>query len=239
MLANPKSTHAVLLRKVTKEYRNDGSNCLALRGIELEIMRGDYVGITGKSGSGKTTLLNMITGIDRPTNGTVSLAGIPVNDMKESAMAALRCANVGIVFQFYQLLPGLTIEENILLPMDFARTMSRKEKKVRTEDLLERTGISDQAHKLPSMLSGGQQQRAAIARALANDPIIIVADEPTGNLDSGNAEAIYQIFDNLVSVGKTVILVSHDPGISTRVKRIVSLKDGLIVSDSAGGKLYA
>ena len=227
---------SVLLEAVRKEYRSGASVCPALRGIDLAIRRGEYVGITGKSGSGKTTLLNMITGIDRPTGGSVRLSGKLVNGLSESAMAVLRGAHVGIVFQFYQLLPGLSVAENIMLPMDFAGLGSSRQKNERTALLLERVGIADQARKLPGTLSGGQQQRAAIARALANDPDFLVADEPTGNLDSASAEAVYELFDSLVAEGKTVILVSHDPGIAARVERVVCLKDGLIVSDSAGGR---
>jgi putative ABC transport system ATP-binding protein len=239
--AGVKNTHgggrgSVILEKVSKEYSKGASACVALRGIDLEIGSGEYVGITGKSGSGKTTLLNMITGIDRPSGGSVSLAGRRVADLSESAMALLRGRQIGIVFQFYQLLPGLSIEENVMLPMDFAGTMQGKRKRVRAGELLARMGISDQAGKLPNALSGGQQQRAAIARALANDPGMLVADEPTGNLDSANAEGVYRLFDGLVAEGKTIILVSHDPGIADRVERVVSLQDGLIVSDRRGGR---
>jgi putative ABC transport system ATP-binding protein len=222
---------AVRLEGVRKEYGKGPGAFAALRGIDLEVGVGEYLGITGKSGSGKTTLLNLITGIDRPTEGIVRLGGRLVNGLSENAMAALRGKGIGIVFQFYQLLPSLSIEENVMLPMDFAGARGARAKRERARALLERMGISDQAGKLPGSLSGGQQQRAAIARALANDPALLVADEPTGNLDSANAEGIYELFDGLVAEGKTVILVSHDPAIEARVRRVVRLSDGLIVRD--------
>ncbi|MDP3179686.1 MAG: ABC transporter ATP-binding protein [Spirochaetaceae bacterium] len=227
-------TGAVGLEGVGKEYGNGPGAFSALRAIDLDVRQGEYLGITGKSGSGKTTLLNLITGIDRPTRGTVRLGGRLVNGLSENAMAVLRGRGIGIVFQFYQLLPTLNIEENVMLPMDFAggaRADGGRAKRERARALLARMGILDQAGKLPGSLSGGQQQRAAIARALANDPELLVADEPTGNLDSANAEGIYELFDGLVSEGKTVILVSHDPGIESRVRRVVRLRDGVVASD--------
>jgi putative ABC transport system ATP-binding protein len=225
------SSGAVRLEGVRKEYGKGPGAFAALRGIDLEVGEGEYLGITGKSGSGKTTLLNLITGIDRPTEGRVSLGGRFVDGLSENAMASLRGRGIGIVFQFYQLLPSLNIEENVMLPMDFAGRMKGAAKRERARALLERVGIADQAGKLPGSLSGGQQQRAAIARALANDPALLVADEPTGNLDSANAEGIYALFDSLVAEGKTLILVSHDPGIESRVDRVVRLADGLIIRD--------
>jgi putative ABC transport system ATP-binding protein len=227
-----KGTGAVRLEGVGKDYGRGAGAFPALRGIDLEVREGEYLGITGKSGSGKTTLLNLITGIDRPTRGSVSLGGRLVNGLSENEMALLRGRGIGIVFQFYQLLPSLNIEENVMLPMDFAGRAGGRARRERARALLERMGILDQAGKLPGSLSGGQQQRAAIARALANDPGLLVADEPTGNLDSANAEGIYELFDGLVSEGKTVILVSHDPGIESRVRRVVRLSDGLIVRDA-------
>jgi len=227
-----KRTGAVCLEGVGKEYGRGPGAFSALRGIDLDVREGEYLGITGKSGSGKTTLLNLITGIDRPTRGSVRLGGRLVNGLSENAMAVLRGKGIGIVFQFYQLLPSLNIEENVMLPMDFAGRTGGRARRERARALLGRMGILDQAGKLPGSLSGGQQQRAAIARALANDPGLLVADEPTGNLDSSNAEGIYELFDGLVSEGKTVILVSHDPSIEARVRRVVRLSDGLIVRDA-------
>ena len=218
----------ISLKNVNKEFKTPGGSFQALKSIDLDISRGDYIGIAGKSGSGKTTLLNMITGIDHPTSGEITIGGQRIDSGSENRTAVWRGRNVGIVFQFFQLLPTLSVLENVMLPMDFCGIIPTGMRKSRAEELLERTGVISQAHKLPSSLSGGEQQRAAIARALANNPEILAADEPTGNLDSQNAEMVYGIFEALVKEGKTVILISHDREIAKRVNRTIFIADGKI-----------
>ena len=193
--------------------------------------RGEFLGVVGKSGSGKSTLLNMITGIDRPTHGEVWVNETPVHTLTEDQMAQWRGRNVGIVFQFFQLLPMLTAEENVMLPMDFCGLYSMRDRKRRALDLLDQMGLASHSQKLPSSLSGGEQQRVAIARALATDPPIIVADEPTGNLDTKTAEAVFQLFGRLVASGKTILMVTHDAELARRVTRKVQLLDGEIVPE--------
>lgn len=207
---------------------------MALRGLNLKAMRGDFVSIIGKSGSGKSTLINMMTGIDRPTSGQVIINDSALHTMSEEEIARWRRANLGIVFQFFQLLPTLTVLENILLPMDFSGNIRKSEQYARAMQLLEVMQVIDHADKLPSGLSGGQQQRVAIARALANDPPLIVADEPTGNLDSKTADHVFLQFEELVARGKTVIMVTHDDELAERGSRIIRISDGSIVADSAG-----
>ncbi len=202
----------------------------ALNNIHLAINRGEYVAIIGKSGSGKSTLLNMMTGIDYPTDGKIVLNGTEIGQMNESRLATWRGKNIGIVFQFFQLIPTLTILENILIAMEFVNCIPRPERSARAKNLLSEVGILDQANKMPASLSGGEQQRAAIARALANDPAIIVADEPTGNLDSKTAESINGILSSLARSGKTVIVVTHEKDSSFKYDRTVTLSDGSIVS---------
>lgn len=218
----------VKLEGVMKEYESRAGNFQALKGIDLTISCGDYLGIIGKSGSGKTTLLNMITGIDRPSSGSILFTDNRIDKYNESALARFRGKCVGVVFQFFQLMPTLSVLENVMLPMDFLGLIPVKERKERAECLLARIGIADQARKLPQTLSGGQQQRAAIARALSNDPDLLVADEPTGNLDSKTAASIWKLFDGLVSEGKTLVIVSHDRDLTSKVSRSITLKDGLI-----------
>jgi putative ABC transport system ATP-binding protein len=203
----------------------------ALKNIDLRIEQGRHVAIVGKSGSGKSTLLNMLTGIDHPSEGTVRINSTDVHTLNESSLAAWRGKNIGIVFQFFQLIPTLTIAENILLAMDFVNVIPGRERAKRALALLAQVGIAQHAGKLPSELSGGEQQRAAIARALANNPLILVADEPTGNLDSKTTEIILGLFSDLVKTGKTVIVVTHDTMSNTEYDRIITLKDGEIVSD--------
>ena len=203
----------------------------ALRGVSLRVASGDFIAVLGKSGSGKSTLLNLIAGIDRPTSGEVRAAGEDLNRLGESKMALWRGRNVGVVFQFFQLLPTLTVEENILLAMDFVGKIPGSARRARARELLEMVGLSDHAAKLPSALSGGQQQRAAIARALANDPPIVLADEPTGNLDSETAAAVAELFQGLVAQRKTLLIVTHDDKLASRARRVIQLKDGLIVAD--------
>jgi ABC-type lipoprotein export system ATPase subunit len=203
----------------------------ALKSVDLEINPGEFVSIIGKSGSGKSTLLNMITGIDRPTTGEVHVNGTAVHELNENRMARWRGINLGIVFQFFQLLPTISVIENIMLPMDFCRTYPMREREKRALALLELVELADHAYKLPTALSGGQQQRVAIARALANDPPIVIADEPTGNLDSKTADSVFNLFNDLVAQGKTIIIVTHDSGLAKRTGRTALIADGEIVNE--------
>lgn len=214
---------------IVKTFKTEAGIFPALRGINLTIQRGEFVSIMGKSGSGKSTLVNMLTGIDRPSQGEIYVAGTPVHQLNESEIAKWRGENLGVVFQFFQLLPTLTLIENIRLPMDFCELFPRAERNDRAMALLELVGLSEEANKTPARLSGGQQQRAAIARSLANDPPIIATDEPTGNLDSATANQVIQLFESLVVQGKTIIMVTHDPDLAQRASRKISIADGLIV----------
>jgi putative ABC transport system ATP-binding protein len=216
------------LRDVAKDYATPAGSFPALRGINLSIQAGEFVAVVGKSGSGKSTLLNLLAGIDRPTAGEIIINGAPIHAFSEDRVAVWRGCNVGVVFQFFQLLPTLTVEENILLAMDFCKAIPANQREKRTRELLELVDVTDQAGKLPSALSGGQQQRAAIARALANDPPVLVADEPTGNLDSANTELVLSLFQQLSQSGKTVLVVTHEREISQYVTRSIRLADGQI-----------
>ena len=221
------------LRQVVKVYENAAGGFRALNGVDLAIDRGEFVGIIGRSGSGKSTLMNMITGIDRPTSGDVLVGDIAVHQLSEDQMARWRGRNLGIVFQFFQLLPTLSVLENVTLPMDFCRTWPLRERRQRALALLEMVDMAEHAYKLPSALSGGQQQRVAIARALANDPPLIIADEPTGNLDSKTADTVFALFESLTAEGKTVVMVTHDTGIAHRIPRTVIITDGEVVRAGA------
>ncbi len=225
-------TNLINLNQLTKTYTTPAGEFLALRGIDLQIDRGEFVAIVGKSGSGKSTLINMMTGIDRPTHGTIHMNGTAVHTLKEDPMAKWRGHNVGIIFQFFQLMPMLTCLENIMLPMDFSNSYARRQRKAQALHLLKQVGLAEQAHKLPSELSGGQQQRVAIARSLANDPPILVADEPTGNLDSETAVVIFHLFQALVAAGKTIVMVTHDNDLADKVTRTVTISDGAIVQQT-------
>jgi putative ABC transport system ATP-binding protein len=218
------------LRNVVKTYVTGGGTFTALRGINLQTSPGEFVGIIGKSGSGKTTLISMITAIDRPTSGEVLIGETAVHTLSEGQAAVWRGGALGIVFQFFQLLPALSLLQNVMLPMDFCGIIPRRQRKQRAMTLLDRVGLVDQAHKLPSAVSGGQQQRAAIARALANDPPILIADEPTGNLDSRTAESVFGLFEELVREGKTVVMVTHDNDLARRVNRVAMVVDGDVVN---------
>jgi len=222
------------LRGVTKAYDVAAGKFLALKGIDMRVDAGEFVAVVGKSGSGKSTLINMITGIDNPTSGEVFVASTPVHALDQEQLAVWRGKNVGIVFQFFQLLPTLTVAENVVLPMDFCNTFPVSERRERAISLLEKVGIAEQADKLPADLSGGQQQRAAIARALANDPPLLLADEPTGNLDSQTSEAVMQLFADLAAEGKTVVMVTHERDLSRYFTRTVILSDGTIASNVGG-----
>lgn len=219
------------LRDVHKYYKTAIGDFHALNSIDLQIYPGEFVSIIGKSGSGKSTLLNMITGIDRPTTGEVFVNDTAVHGLNENRMARWRGKNLGIVFQFFQLLPTISVIENIMLPMDFCRTYPVREREKRALALLEMVELADHAYKLPTALSGGQQQRVAIARALANDPPIIIADEPTGNLDSKTAESVFAMFNQLVAQGKTIIIVTHDSGLAKQTHRTALIVDGEIVNE--------
>jgi ABC-type lipoprotein export system ATPase subunit len=230
--SNEKNGRALIeLHRVEKNFQSTSGNFRALKTIDLKINRGEFVGIIGKSGSGKSTLINMITGIDRPSGGEVLVGDIPVHTLNENKMASWRGRNLGIVFQFFQLLPNLSIIDNVRLPMDFCHSFTPKERHARAMKLLEMVDMADHAQKLPSALSGGQQQRVAIARALANDPPIIIADEPTGNLDSKTADAVFSLFKKLADEGKTVVMVTHDSGLARRVERTVIIADGEVVNE--------
>lgn len=214
---------------IIKVFKTPAGDFTALNGVTARFYPGEFVAIVGKSGSGKSTLANMITGIDHPTSGTVRVGGAFVHNMSESDMSVWRGKNLGIVFQFFQLLPMLTLLENVMLPMDFCEMYPVWEREDRAYELLRLVGLEEFADKTPAAVSGGQQQSAAIARALANDPPLLIADEPTGNLDSRTAEQVFAIFENLVSRGKTIIMVTHDPALARRTSRMLSIADGNII----------
>jgi len=218
------------LHGVTKAYKTPAGAFVALSNIDLQIEEGKFSAIVGKSGSGKSTLLNILTGIDRATSGTVTINGTTVNNLDEDKIAEWRGRTIGVVFQFFQLMPTLTVVENVMLPMDFCNVYPARGRRKKALRLLERVGIVDQADKFPAMLSGGQQQRVAIARALANNPPILVADEPTGNLDSQTADDILTLFRELSADGKTVVMVTHERDISSWVADVITLADGHIVN---------
>ena len=217
------------LRSVVKVYESLAGSVTALNGIDLQVFQGEFLVVTGKSGSGKTTLVNMLTGLDRSTSGEIWVNGEPLHKFGPEKAARLRGRTMGVIFQTFELLPTLTVLQNVMLPMDFARRYSRWEQRKRAYHLLEQVGIADHARKLPTALSGGQQQRLAIARAMANDPAILVADEPTGSLDSTTASAVVDIFAGLVQEGGTVFLVTHDKDIAKFGSRVITLSDGEIV----------
>jgi len=229
----------VQVKEVVKSFPVGDGLITVLKGISFDVKNGEFVSIVGPSGNGKSTLLNMITGIDRPNEGEVIVNGREIHKMSENQLAAWRGQEVGIIFQFFQMLPALSLLQNIILPMDFAKKYSSQEKQDRAYQLLETVNLADQANKLPSMVSGGQQQRAAIARALANDPTLIVADEPTGNLDTRNANDIFDLFVKLIDQGKTLVMVTHDKELSRRVPRVVEIIDGKITRDEfVGGAVW-
>ncbi len=221
------------VKDVVKTFPVGGSEITILKGISFSVANGEFVSIVGPSGNGKSTLLNMITGIDRPTHGEVRVGGNLVSKMSEDQLARWRGENLGIIFQFFQMLPGLSLVNNVILPMDLAnsRRFKPKQRHARAMELLEMVGLADQANKLPALVSGGQQQRAAIARALANDPPVIVADEPTGNLDTASAHIIFDLFQQLVKDGKTMLMVTHDKELAREVPRKIEIMDGRITRD--------
>ena len=219
------------LRQVSRRYDGPGGSIAALSDLSLQLRPGSFTAVVGKSGSGKSTLLSLVAGIDRPTSGEVLVAGQPLHQLDESRLATWRGRHVGVVFQFFQLLPTLTVLENVMLPMDFCATFPARQARERALMLLGSVGIEDQAHKLPLELSGGQQQRAAIARALANDPPVIVADEPTGNLDSHTAAAVLELLVSMARSSKTVLMVTHEREIGRVADRVITLADGRLVED--------
>jgi putative ABC transport system ATP-binding protein len=223
--------HAIQVSDVVKTYPLAAGEVVAVDHLSLDIAQGEFIAVVGRSGSGKTTLLNLLAGIDRPTSGTVWAGGAELGRLSESGLAAWRGRNVGLVFQFFQLLPTLTVAENVMLPMDFAKQVPTGQRRDRAQQLLDQVGVRDQADKLPATLSGGQQQRAAIARALANDPPLLLADEPTGNLDSATADAVLALFAGLNTEGRTIVVVTHERDIRSIVGREVALQDGRIVTD--------
>jgi putative ABC transport system ATP-binding protein len=225
------------VRDVVKRFPVGDTEITILKGISVQVKPGEFVSVVGPSGNGKSTLLNMITGIDRPSAGEIIVTGQPIHKLNEDQLAAWRGQNVGIIFQFFQMLPALSILQNVILPMDLANKFSPQERRERAEHLLEIVGLGNQMNKLPSMVSGGQQQRAAIARALANDPPLLIADEPTGNLDSRTSHDVFDLFNEVVSQGKTFVMVTHDKELAQRVPRVVEIQDGKITRDEYVGRV--
>jgi len=225
----------VEIKDVVKSFPIGDTEITILKGVSFQVHEGEFVSIVGPSGSGKSTLLNMITGIDRPNDGEVVVLDQQVHKMSENALAYWRGEHVGIIFQFFQMLPALTLLKNVVLPMDLAGKYKPRERRERAMHLLDTVGLADQAHKLPAMVSGGQQQRAAIARALANDPPLLVADEPTGNLDSASARMVFDLFNKLVAEGKTMLMVTHDKALVQQVPRKIEIMDGHIAHDKRLG----
>ena len=220
----------IALHQVSKTYETPAGKFAALKSINLNIEAGQFVGIVGKSGSGKSTLLNMVAGIDRPSSGSVAVAGTEIHGLSENKLASWRGRNVGFVFQFFQLLPTLTAAENVMLPMDFAKALPFREHRKRAITLLERVAVGVHADKLPATLSGGEQQRVAIARALANEPSLVLADEPTGNLDSITATAILDLFRDMANQGTTVVIATHEADIARVIDRRIEISDGALVN---------
>ncbi len=223
----------VKLREVVKTYPTAAGDFLALKKITADFHPGEFVAIIGKSGAGKSTLVNMVTGVDHLTSGEVWVGDTPVHELDENEMALWRGRNVGVIYQSFELLPMLSLLDNVMLPMDFCGLYQGRQSLERAEALLTQVGLAEHMHKSPTRVSGGQQQRVAIARALANDPPIIVADEPTGNLDTATAEDIFRLFEDLVVQGKTVILVTHDNSLATHVTRVLRIADGEIVGEES------
>lgn len=228
------NAHFIELKRVIKNYESPAGIFTALNDIDLQVFSGEFVAIIGKSGSGKSTLINMITGIDRPTSGQIMVVGTAVNTLNEEQVAIWRGRVIGVIFQFFQLLPTLTAVENVMLAMDYAGVIPRRDRPDRALNLLTLVGMGEYAHRLPATLSGGQLQRVAIARALANDPPILAADEPTGNLDAKATDSVFQLFEQLASQGKTILMVTHDPDLAERTQRILVLADGQIIDQRRG-----
>lgn len=230
LAAGSSISRLIELRSVTKSYEVASGQFLALKDINMQVNAGEFVAVVGKSGSGKSTLLNVITGIDNVSTGEVRVASTAISSLDQEQLSIWRGKNVGVVFQFFQLLPTLTVAENVILPMDFCNTYPVRERRERAIGLLEKVGIAEQADKLPAQLSGGQQQRAAIARALANDPPLLAADEPTGNLDTQTSQDVMHLFGTLVAEGKTVVMVTHERDFSRYFTRTITLTDGRVAA---------
>ncbi len=228
-MGNAHNGSVISLQSVEKVYKTKAGPLKVLKGVNLEIKEGEFVAIVGPSGSGKSTLINMITGIDRPTSGEVFVAGQRLTNLSENQVAKWRGRNVGVVFQFFQLLPTLTVLENVMMPMHYTSTF-RGKRKERALELLEMVDLPDVAHKYPSQISGGQQQRAAIARALANNPKVLVGDEPTGNLDAVSAGLVFAMFEDLVAQGTTIVMVTHDRDLAGQIPRVEEVRDGQLVA---------
>jgi putative ABC transport system ATP-binding protein len=219
------------LRQLRKSYHTPAGMMPALRGVDLTVSPGEFITVMGKSGAGKSTLVNMITGIDQPDSGEILIAGSEVHHLSEDARARWRGLTLGVVFQFFQLLPSINLIKNVTIPMEFCGVFTPKERRERALHILDQVGLADHVYKRPSEISGGQQQRVAIARALANDPPILVADEPTGNLDSRTSNEIMDLFTSMVAQGKTLLIVTHDRSVAGRAARQVKIVDGLIEQD--------
>lgn len=231
ILTRPEDRQSLIrLSDVAKDYDTPAGPFHALSDVNIEVSKGEFVAIIGKSGAGKTTLVNMITGVDHATNGKIVVGGASLHQMNETQLSLWRGRNLGVIYQSFHLLPGLSLLDNVLLPMDFCHIYRGRQSRERAMDLLRQVDLADHARKQPSQISGGQQQRVAIARALANDPAIIVADEPTGRLDSLTAEAIFSIFEELVRQGKTILMVTHDQGLARRVSRTLQIIDGKVAA---------
>jgi ABC-type lipoprotein export system ATPase subunit len=231
--SDSEAKHMIETRGIVKTFKNAAGEFTVLKSIDLTIGRGEFVSVVGKSGSGKSTLLNMITGIDHPTSGQMIVGGTDIyHNMGESDRSRWRGRNLGIVFQFFQLLPMLTLLENVMLPMDYAEMYEFEARPQRAKELLALVGLEREASKLPAAVSTGQQQAAAIARALACDPPLLVADEPTGNLDSKSSDAIIELFQKLVSEGKTILMVTHDPSLTSRTDRNIIISDGELIDEA-------
>ena len=227
----------VEIKDVVKRFPVGSTEITILKGISFQVQKGEFLSIVGPSGNGKSTLLNMITGIDRPTSGEIVVTGRQVHKMSEDKLAAWRGENVGIIFQFFQMLPTLSLLDNVVLPMELAGKYSSRERQARAAHLLETVGLAAQMHQLPGAVSGGEQQRAAIARALANDPPLLVGDEPTGNLDSRTSNDILELFSQVAGQGKTLVMVTHSPEMAARAPRVIEIRDGRINRDTGRGEV--
>ncbi len=228
----------IQVKNLVKTYQTGAGPFEALHAIDLAVHQGEYVGVIGKSGAGKTTLINMLSGIDRISSGQVFVNGTAVHDLNEDALALWRGRNLGVIYQSFHLLPMLSLRDNITLAMDFCGSYRRGKSENEAMALLEQVELAAHAHKPPAYISGGQKQRVAIARALANDPPLILADEPTGRLDSATSEVIFKIFDSLIDQGKTILLVSHERTLARRVHRVIELEDGRILNERKGDKSH-
>ena len=237
-MSNNNGKHPYIeMKDIYKIFSTAAGEFTALKGVNTNFFQGEFVSVVGKSGSGKSTLVNMISGIDRPTSGEVIIDGTPIHKMTESEMAKWRGVNLGLVFQFYQLLPMLTLKENVMIPMQIANKYSLSERERRAMDLLDQVGLAEVANKRPSSVSGGQQQAAAVARSLANDPPIVLADEPTGNLDSRSADRVFKLFQSMVEDGKSVLMVTHDHSLAQRAERTLLIADGEVINETIANTL--